>query len=148
MTDFNPATSPNRPFAHRIRMSSTHNSQLNVPQSTVTDASSEPDMLIMFRMLPRRVQHQFVQLAIDEMELDGPAEKSADAFLTHSAWEIEDGDDHLAGELYPQGCTHQQTWLRHRVKCAEALVFHERQASGRRAMLQPRAKLTGQTSPI
>lgn len=84
-------------------------------------------MLVMFRTLPRRIQHQFVQLAIDEMELDGPAEKSADAFLAHSAWEIEHGDDHLAGKLYPQGCTHQQTWLRHRVKYAEAIAFHEHQ---------------------
>lgn len=119
-----------------------------VLQSAAKDASLEPDMLVMFRTLPRRVQHQFVQLAIDEMKLDGPAEKSADAFLEHSAWEIEDGDNYLAGELYPQGCTHQQTWLRHRVKCAEAIVFHERQAAGRRAMRQPRATLTGQTSPI
>lgn len=103
--------------------------------------SFEPDMLVGFRFLPRRLQHQFIQLAIDEMNLDGPAEKLADAFLASSAWQIEDGDDRLAAELYPHGCTHQQTWLRHKVRCADALLSQERRAAGHRAMLKPRARL-------
>lgn len=116
-------------------------------QPAMMDAAFEPNMLVMFRMLPRQAQHQFVQLAVDEMALDGPAEQWADSFLAESAWQIEDGDDHRASELYPQGCVHPQTWLRHKVRCAEALVACERQAMGRRAMMTPRARLSaGPTS--
>lgn len=42
--------------------------------------SAQPDMLVMFRIFPKRAQHQFIQLAIDKMELDREAEQSADAF--------------------------------------------------------------------
>jgi hypothetical protein len=102
--------------------------------------SAEPDMLVMFRTLPRRVQHQFIQLAIDEMELDGEAERAADSFLASSAWVIEDRDEYRASELYPQGCLHRQTWLRHKIACADEIIRLERRALGRTAMLKPRTK--------
>ena len=104
--------------------------------------SCEPDMLIMFRALPRRAQHQFIQLAIDELELDGPAERSADAFLASSAAQIEDGDAIRTSDLYPQGCTHSLTLLRHKVGCARDLLQQERFIMGRAAMRVPRVRVS------
>lgn len=103
-------------------------------------------MLVMFRAFPRRAQHQFIQLAVDEMELDRDAERAADAFLASSAWAIEDGDPDRASELYPQGCAHRQTWLRHKVACADTLIRLERIALGRSAMLRPRSKMSASQS--
>lgn len=104
--------------------------------------SAEPDILVMFRSFPKRAQHQFIQLAIDEMELDREAEQSADAFLASAAWQIEDGDEYRASDLYPQGCAHRQVWLRHKVACADALIQLERKALGRAAMLTPRVRMS------
>lgn len=119
----------------------------NIPLDAASDAfSAEPDMLVLFRTFPRRAQHQFIQLAIDEMELDGAAEKSADAFLASSAWQIEDGDADRAVDLYPQGCTHRQAWLRHKVTCAHGLIRLELLAMGRTAMLTPRIRMSAPQS--
>lgn len=67
------------------------------------NVSAESDILVMFRSFPKRPQHQFIQLAIDEMGLDHEAEQSPDAFLASVARLIEDGDEYHASDLYPRG---------------------------------------------
>jgi hypothetical protein len=102
----------------------------------------EPDTLALFRALPKRAQHQFLQLAIDAMELYGPAERAADTFLAISAWEIESGDQDRAEELYPQGCPHSATWTQHNAGCARDLIHYERSIIGRVAMLTPFVRIS------
>lgn len=108
--------------------------------------SADPEMLVMLRSFPRRAQHQFIQLAIDELELDGEAERKGDIFLASSAWLIEDGDELRADELYPRGCAHSQTWLRHKIRCAEAVAYFERLALGRTAMRKPQGHVPAPSS--
>lgn len=119
----------------------------NIPLNPPVDAfSAEPDILILFQTFPKRAQHQFLQLAIEELELDGAAEQSADAFLASSAWQIEDGDADRTSELYPQGCSHRQTWLRHKLACADEITRLERLAQGRAAMRMPRIRMAAPLS--
>ena len=98
---------------------------------------AEPELLRMFRALPDKGKHQFLQLAIDAMELDGAAERTADLFLADLAWEIADGDEHSADNLYPHGAKDRQTWLENRAKCIRAVLYYERCEAGRSAMLAP-----------
>lgn len=119
----------------------------NIPLDAQADAfSAEPDILILFQTFPKRAQHQFIQLAIEELELDGAAEQSADAFLASSASQIEDGDAERTSDLYPQGCSHRQTWLRHKVTCADEIMRLERLAQGRAAMRMPRIRMSAPQS--
>ena len=108
--------------------------------------SAEPQTLVLFRGFPRRAQHQFIQLAIDEMNLDGEAERAADSFLISSAWQIEDRDPDRASDLYPQGAAHRQTWLRHKIQCADSILYLERRALGRAAMLTPQVRMSAPQS--
>jgi hypothetical protein len=108
-----------------------------------TTPAADPELVTRILELPDVARCQLLQIIIDRMDLDGSAEHSADIFLADLAWNVCDGDEHRASDLYPKGCVDRETWLRHSVECARSVVAAERQVAGRAAMYAALPNISG-----
>ncbi|WP_016743794.1 hypothetical protein [Rhizorhabdus wittichii] len=85
-------------------------------------APTEPKMLADFRALPDIARHKVLQLLIAEF---GLADREADLFLAAAAWELANGNEDRASDLYPKGCISRDGWDRHNAQIARDVMAYE-----------------------
>ena len=96
----------------------------------------EPYTVALMRAMPEAERFKLVQLMVGAL---GMADDEADLFLAAVAWEMADGDEDYASELYPRGCVNADTWARHKADIGRDVLRQERRLAGYSAMMVPMA---------